>query len=155
MRATEAKLELSPDDHTQITSRLIEGDYPEVKKLMRDDHGAEAVVQVDVINSVIDRMMVLAKTERSTATAITIGDGSMSMSMQSKDVGMVADEFEIKGGQGGDPFKMRFDSESLRRAIQASGRPQVTIKYGPSNKKPIEVCDDADFRAVLMPMRPD
>jgi len=154
VRATETRIELSPDTHTQVTSRLIEGDYPNVKRLIRDDYSGEVTIQTDTINSVIDRMLVIAKNERSTATSIAIGDGSMSMSMQAKGVGMVADEFEVVGGTS-EPFRLRFDSDSLRRAIVASGRPQIKLRYGPSNKKPIEVCDDAGFRAILMPMDPN
>lgn len=155
VRATETRLELSPDDHTQITSRLIEGDYPDVSRLMRDDYSGEVTIQVDVLNAVLDRMSVIAKNERSTATSIVISNGSMSMMMQSKDVGMVADEFDVIGGEKGESFKMKFDSDSLRRAVMASGRPQVKLRYGPVNTKPIELSDDTDFRSVLMPMRPD
>lgn len=158
VRATETKLELSPDNHTQVTSRLIEGDYPNVRRIMRDDYTGEVTIQSDVISSVIDRMMVLAKNERSTATSIIIGDGHMEMSMDSADVGTVVDEFEVVGGETGEPFRMKFDSASLRSAINASGRPQFKIRYGaPSmgNKKPIELSDDTDFRAILMPMAPE
>lgn len=158
VRATETKLELSPDSHTQVTSRLIEGDYPDVRRLLRDDYTGEVTIQADVISSVLDRMLVLAKNERSTATSIIISNGSMEMSMDSTDVGTVVDEFDVVGGEAGESFRLKFDSASLRSAINASGRPQFKIRYGAptaGSKKPIELSDDTDFRAILMPMNPD
>jgi DNA polymerase III sliding clamp (beta) subunit (PCNA family) len=145
---------MTPDGHTQVTSVIIEGDYPNVGKLLRDDYTGEVKVSSALMLSVLDRMALLAKDERSTAMSLDIGEGKVEMRMDADNVGTVVDELSAVGGQA-ETFKMKFQSDVLRRAIQVSGEPQFTFKYGPTNMQAIELSDGTGFRSIIMPMRAD
>jgi DNA polymerase III sliding clamp (beta) subunit (PCNA family) len=151
IRATSTKLHLMPDPYTQATCVLFMDAYPKIEPLLTKaplEHEFE--MACEPIMAMIDRTMVLMKEERAVATNIEIGDGYLKMSM-STDAGLVVDELEIKGGTP-EPLKVSFSPDQLRSALQASGRPNVTVKYGPTHKDPFLISDDGGFRALMMPI---
>lgn len=149
--ADENRVLLMPDDYTQATSVLLKGDYANFEPLLVDKTEHELTVPCEALSTVLDRTLVLAKEERETSTNITFGDGCVTVDMQSE-IGKVVDELEIEGGHTGEPLKMRFDAEMLRKAIDASGRPRLKIRYGPHALAPVRITDDDGFFVLMMPM---
>jgi DNA polymerase III sliding clamp (beta) subunit (PCNA family) len=154
MRATKSHVELMPDSWTQTTCILYRDPYPDIKNMMSKYHQTgEILVVGEELTSALDKMLVLVKSERMPTTTIRIGDGSMYLEMEVPDVGKIADEIEVVGGEPTDPFVVSFSPNSLKMALGASGREKVTIKYGPNSLSPIVVCDDNQFFALMMPIR--
>jgi DNA polymerase III sliding clamp (beta) subunit (PCNA family) len=151
MRAGTKHLELMPDAWTQTTCVLYAADYPNVKQLMKSNQTGQILVVSEALVAALDRMLVLVKAERYPTTTIKIGDGSMYLEMEVPDVGKIADEIEVQGGETHDPFIITFSPDCLKSALAASGREKTTIKYGPTNLSPIIVEDDNQFLALMMP----
>lgn len=150
VRATDQRLQLMPDEHTQATCRLLEGAYPNVRALLdRVESTHEITISVEGLVGMIDRTMVLTKEERLPHTNIEIGDGYLQMSMRT-DVGEVEDRLEGAGG-GSEPFSFAFSPENLRKAVSASGRPEVKLSYQPLPGRPVLITDDNEFTALMMP----
>lgn len=151
IKATDTKLQLMPDPYTQATCVLFAEAYPNITTLLSKaplEH--EMTMACDPVLAMIDRTLVLMKEERLPATNIEIGDGYLKMSM-STDAGLVVDELEIVGGTT-EPLKVSFSPDQLRAALLASGRPNVTVQYGPTPKDPFLISDDSGFRALMMPI---
>lgn len=151
MRAGSQTIELMPDAWTQTTCVLFGADYPKVKNLLRDNQSGQILVISDVLVQALDKMLVLVKAERYPTTTIKIGDGSMYLEMEVPEVGKIADEIEVVGGEQTGQFIITFSPDCLKQALGASGREKVTIKYGPTNLSPMVVEDDNQFFALMMP----
>lgn len=152
MRAGADRIELMPDSWTQTTCVLYADEYPDIKNMMsKYTQTGEILVINEELSAALDKMLVLVKAERYPTTTIKIGDGSMYLEMEVPDVGKIADEIEVVGGETGDPFVITFSPDTLKQALMASGREKVTLKYGPNNMKPMVVSDDNEFLALMMP----
>jgi DNA polymerase III sliding clamp (beta) subunit (PCNA family) len=151
--ASDSRLRIMPDDHTQATCVLYAQDYPNVIKLLDAVKAdKEFEFSAEPLMAMLDRTQVLMKDERLPATNIEIGDGYLKMSI-STDAGTVIDELEIVGGSVGEPLRISFKPDVLRNAINASGRPTLKVRYGPGALDPLVLSDDSDFRALMMTMR--
>lgn len=155
LRADDNHMQIMPDPYTQATCVLFAGDYPKVRSLIKDDQTGTLNVKAADLTAALDRMLVLVKSERHPATTIKIGDGTLNLEMEVPDVGKIADEIEVQGGEASpkEAFVISFSPDSLKSALGASGREVVTIKYGPTPLSPVLVSDDNDFMSLLMPMR--
>lgn len=155
LRADTDRIELMPDAYTQTTCILFAGDYPNVKGLIKDTHTGKVIINTAALTAALDRMLVLVKSERYPVTTIKIGDGSMYLEMEVPDVGKIADEIEVQGGEASpkEPFHITFSPDNLKSALQASGRETVSIEYGPTDMSAIIMRDDNQFFALMMPRR--
>lgn len=154
MCANRTHVLLMPDSWTQTTCILYRDPYPDIKNMMSKYHQTgELLVVNEDLKGALDKMLVLVKSERMPTTTIRIGDGSMYLEMEVPDVGKIADEIEVVGGETTDPFTVSFSPNSLKLALDASGREKVTIQYGPNNLSPVVVKDDNEFFALMMPIR--
>lgn len=152
MRASDSHIELMPDAWTQTTCILFAADYPKVKNLLnKTKPSGEVFVIAEALTAALDKMLVLVKAERYPTTTIKIGDGVMNLEMEVPEVGKIADEIEVVGGEQSGQFIVTFSPDCLKQALMASGREKVTIKYGPTNLSPIMVEDDNQFFSLMMP----
>ena len=151
MRAGTHHIELMPDAWTQTTCVLFAEEYPKVRNLLKNNQSGEIGVVSETLTAALDKMLVLVKAERYPTTTIKIGDGSLYLEMEVPDVGKIADEIEIVGGEKTDPFVITFSPDSLKQALAASGREKVTIKYGPTSLSPMLLTDDNQFLSLMMP----
>lgn len=153
MRASHDKIELMPDAWTQTTCVQFAGAYPDIQKVLLEKYKqtGEILVQSEILIAALDKMLVLVKSERYPTTTIKIGDGSMYLEMEVPDVGKIADEIEVIGGETTGQFIITFSPDALKQALAASNREKATIKYGPTNLSPILLVDDNQFTALMMP----
>lgn len=158
VRATQYRFEIMPDPHTQASCVLYEEPYPKLRALVErslaklqatDTPSTKIQMDSESLLGMIDRTLVLMKDERLESTIIEIGETYFKMIMTTG-AGTVIDEVEITGG-GTDPFRVSFSPETLRSAVMASGRPVVSLTYGPTPKDPVQVTDDQNFVALMMP----
>lgn len=153
MRATDTHVLLMPDEFTQMSSVLYATEYPQVGPLFaREQYNMTLTVQVERLMAALGRMLVLVKSERYPVTTIEIERGVMRLEMEVPEVGRVDDEVEVEGGDH-DTFRLAFTPDNLTDALNASGRPKVTLDYGPTDLSQIRVRDDNDFVAVIMPRK--
>lgn len=155
LRAGTNVVEIMPDSWTQTTCTLIAQEYPNIAGLMKNRQTGKVYVGTEELASVLDQMLVLVKEERYPATTIEIGEGMMKVSMDVPDVGKVLNEIEVTGGTaaGEDPFTISFSPQILKNALAASGRPDISILYGPTPLDPMKIEDDNGFVALAMPIR--
>jgi DNA polymerase III sliding clamp (beta) subunit (PCNA family) len=152
--ATPNRLNLMPDPYTQATCVLIEEPYPNLKGLIEQHNKSNDQISLsaDALVGMLDRTLVLIKEERAPSTNIEIGENYLKMSL-STDVGLIQDELEvIGGGVAKEPIKLAFSAENLKSAVMASGRPSLTLSFGPTARDAVRLSDDNNYLAVMMPM---
>ena len=151
IRATSSRLQIMPDPYTQASCVLYELPYPNVRALIDKAEPASSIdFGADALLGMIDRTLVLVRDERLPATNIEIGNGVLKMVM-STESGLIVDELDVTGTDGEATFKISFSPSALRSAVTASGRPTMTMRYGPDVRSPIIIEDDNDFRSLMMP----
>lgn len=149
LRAEEHRLQIMPDDYTQATSILFVREYPDVRKLLKEEFTGELTVNCEALIMALERMLVLTKSERIPITSIEIAPGCMKLEMEAPDVGKIADELDILGGDVS--IRMLFTPDNLKGALTASGSKEVKIEYGPTPLSPVRVTDTNQFMSLLMP----
>lgn len=159
MFADDTHMWVSPDQWTQTTCTLHAGDYPDVPKLLEGFEKrftGKLIAECETLKAAIDRSLVLVKSERYPRTTVEIGEGTMKLTVEVPGVGKIADEIDIQGGQppGAEPFIFLFAPDYLKRAVEASGRQTIELRYGPSPLSPLLLCDDNDYKVIMMPMQP-
>jgi DNA polymerase III sliding clamp (beta) subunit (PCNA family) len=150
---TSSHIRIMPDEHTQTSTLLIEGNYPDIPKMLGVfTPMLNRSVNVDrerLLDAVV-RSMILATADRLPRCSITFGKGTMKLEMDSSDVGMTSDEFDVGGGDAIE-HKATFTPTALKGALEATSRPIVSIDYGNDKRHPIRVRDDGQYEAVIMP----
>lgn len=155
LRATDRRLEVMPDDDTQLTATIYDAAYPAVLGIMRDNFAGTLDVDRAEFADAISRMLVLVKGERYPRLRVTIGDGVIFLSMQVPEVGLMEDEIECVGGPTVDRVTVEFTPQNVLGALTHALTERVEVRYGvaddPERLAPVEVVG-GDFDCYLMPL---
>ena len=138
-------------DSTVLTSKLIDGTFPDYERVIPS--GNDKVLGVDgkVFREAVDRVSTIS-TEKSRAVKLALGKGQLTLSASSPENGTAVEELEVDyGGQG---LEIGFNSRYLIEIAQQIGGPEMHFRMADS-ASPTIVTDPKDESAlyVIMPMR--
>lgn len=141
----------------QNTTRLIDGDYPQVRSLFRNDINGHAVVSRTELLEAIKRSKIVV--EKNSAVRLSFSEGQVT----------------VEGGQGGDnaqakevlqanlvgeDISMAFNPTYLQDSLSVMTDPYVRVSFTHASKpavlssqEELEGDDSLDFRVLLMPIR--
>jgi DNA polymerase III sliding clamp (beta) subunit (PCNA family) len=155
MRATEKRLEIMPDDDTQIACTLLNGDYPNVGAIRRDEFGGTFKVNVAALVDAINGMLVLVRGERYPYLHLRVGKDTLALDMQVEATGKMEDEIAISTEIADqDEFDLWITPQNLLGAVSHAGNDEITFCYGPANTQAISVQDGRGYEYWGMPLRP-
>lgn len=150
LSATPTRLLMMPDPYTQTSTVLLAEEFPSMEMHMKyDRYTSSFEVDAGPLADALDRMLVLVKAERIPVTKLAIAPGALKLEMDALEVGKMADEVEIVGGN--QAMEMLFTPQYLRDALQASGDTKVTIEYGPGPLDRVRLTDRNGFTCIIMP----
>lgn len=158
------RLQIMPDEDTQITSLCLAAVYPKVDGIMRDNFDGEVSCDREVWLDALTRMLVLVKGDRYPRVHVTLSKDSMMLFLSDDSTGEMTDELDVEGGPpAGEEFEIEFSPNTLTSALGAATRQMVTFKYGgrgrsesfKPNMLPIHFYDEGGFDSWLMPLAPD
>lgn len=154
LRATDRRLEMMPDDDTQLTAIVYQEQYPAVRQVLPpvDSLDFELTVPREQLLEVLDRMIVLVKGERYSQLKLTISSEAIDLDMRVTEKGDVQERLEVVGGPV-EPKEIWFDPLNLRSVAASGMREQMTIGFG-SERHPAHFYDASGFDAWLMPVLP-
>lgn len=161
VRVQKDRLQIMPDEDTQITSMVLAAQYPNVKGIIRDNFDGRVSVDREAFFESLNRMLIMVKSERYPRVLVTLRKDSIHIKVSDASTGEMEDEIDAKGGPDVD-FLMEFTPSTLTNALEVSTRAQVDFDYGGSvanpaftaNMLPIHFFDDGGFDAWLMPLSP-
>jgi DNA polymerase III subunit beta len=135
---------------TVLSSRLIDGQFPNYRQLLPDDHEHELRVDAAEITEVVRRMSLLA--QKNAPLRLSFAEGELTVSAQTPDVGEARETLPV--AFSGEPFEIGFNPEFLRDGLESVEGGELLLKLiSPLRPGLVESGDDSGFRYLIMPIR--
>jgi DNA polymerase III subunit beta len=141
----------------RLTTRLIEGSFPNYRALLPDAHETSVVVERTALVEALQRVAVVAMGQANTPVTLTFGDGSVDLQAGSQEVGDAAEALPAE--IDGDGLQIAFNPAFLLSGLEATGTERIRIELRdglkPAVLRPQAEGDDRvdDLTYLLMPMR--
>jgi DNA polymerase-3 subunit beta len=138
---------------TELTARLIEGDFPNYQQLIPAGYPNKLTVDRDSLTHAVERVSLVGGTNRDSAPIrlAMSGDG-LELSATAQDVGQSYEPVEAKFE--GTDVTVAFNSRFLLDGVEAAGSAEITIEtIDPLKPAVLRGSSAADFLYLLMPVR--
>ena len=145
------------DDTSMLTSRLVEGEFPEYDKIIPADNDISITIDTQQLLSVVRRVSLLAN-PKTLLVKFEAQDGILKLSANTPDFGEAREEMEIKRGDGN--IQIAFSAKLILDVLTHVDMEDVALNL----KDPLSAAllqpaidDDqstsVDYRYLIMPMR--
>jgi DNA polymerase-3 subunit beta len=133
-----------------LSSRLIDGQFPNYRQLLPDAHEHELTLSTPELTDVVRRMSLMA--QKNAPLRLGFGEGELKVSAQTPDVGEAHESMPVPFQ--GEPFEIGFNPDFLRDGLESVDAPELRLKLiSPLRPGLIEAGDDSGFQYLIMPIR--
>jgi len=133
-----------------LSSRLIDGQFPNYRQLLPDTHEHELTVSTSELTDVVRRMSLMA--QKNAPLRLAFGDGELKVSAQTPDVGEAHESMPIPFQ--GEPFEIGFNPDFLRDGLESVDADDLRLKLiSPLRPGLIEAGDQSGFQYLIKPIR--
>jgi DNA polymerase-3 subunit beta len=133
-----------------LSSRLIDGQFPNYRQLLPETFEHELRVAGGELTDVVRRISLLA--QKNAPLRLAFAAGELTVSAQTPDVGEARESLPI--AFAGEPLEIGFNPEFLRAGLEAIDEGDVLLKLiSPLRPGLIESADESRFRYLIMPIR--
>jgi DNA polymerase-3 subunit beta len=133
-----------------LSSRLIDGQFPNYRQLLPDAFEHELRLAGAEITEVVRRIALLA--QKNAPLRLAFSEGEVTVSARTPDVGEARETLPVPFA--GEPLEIGFNPEYLRDGLEAVEGGDVVLKLiSPLRPGLIEAGDDSGFVYLLMPIR--
>jgi DNA polymerase III subunit beta len=137
-------------DGATLSSRLIEGQFPNHAQLVPESFEHELRLPNDELTEVVRRISLLA--QKNAPLLLAFSDGQLTISAQTPDVGEARES--IPAPFKGEPMEIGFNPDFLRDGLESVGSEDAMLKLiSPLRPGLIESADDGGFQYLIMPIR--
>jgi DNA polymerase-3 subunit beta len=137
---------------TSVTTRLIEGDFPNYEQLIPSSYPNRMTVARDQLSAAINRVRLVGQGRDTAPIRLAMTAEGLELSAVAQDVGEAHETVEAKF-EGSD-VTVAFNSQFLLEGIDAAAGSEVTIEsIDPLKPAVLKGTDSADFLYLLMPVR--
>ncbi len=137
-------------DRVVLSSRLIDGQFPNYRQLLPENFEHELRVSGAELTDVVRRMSLLA--QKNAPLRLAFQPGELTVSAQTPDVGEARESLPI--AFQGEPLEIGFNPEFLRAGLEAIEQGDVLLKLiSPLRPGLIEAADESRFQYLIMPIR--
>lgn len=143
----------------RLTSRLIEGSFPNYRGLLPDAHETTVVIERAPLIEALQRVSVVAQGKANSPVTLTFEDGTVDLRANNQEIGDAAEALPAE--IAGDGLTIAFNPALLLAGLEAMGTPSIRVELRdglkPAVLRPQAAEDDDgpedDFTYLLMPMR--
>jgi DNA polymerase-3 subunit beta len=133
-----------------LSSRLIDGQFPNYRQLLPDAYEHELSLSGTEITEVVRRISLLA--QKNAPLRLAFAEGELKVSARTPDVGEAEESLPVPFQ--GEPLEIGFNPEFLRDGLEAVDSGDVVLKLiSPLRPGLIEAADGSGFQYLLMPIR--
>lgn len=133
-----------------LSSRLIDGQFPNYQQLLPDAYDHELNFKTEQLVDVVRRISLLA--QKNTPLRLSLAAGKLIISAQTPDIGEATEALE--SDFSGEEFEIGFNPEFLRDGLESITAEEVVLKLiSPLRPGLIEPADDSGFLYLIMPIR--
>ena len=137
-------------DGTTLSSRLIDGQFPNYNQLLPDAYEHELRLDCAEITDVVRRVSLLA--QKNAPLRLAFAEGELTVSAQTPDVGEARETLPVPFQ--GEPLEIGFNPEFLRDGLESVEADEVVLKLiSPLRPGLIEAGDGSGFLYLIMPIR--
>ncbi len=135
---------------TLLSSRLIDGQFPNYRQLLPETFEHELRISASELTDVVRRISLLA--QKNAPLRLAFSSGELTVSAQTPDVGEARESLPL--AFEGEPLEIGFNPEFLRAGVEAIDDGDVVLKLiSPLRPGLIESGDGSGFRYLIMPIR--
>lgn len=137
-------------DDTWLTTRRIDGQFPDVNRLLPESFAAEIDLPRLELRDVVRRAAVMA--QRNAPLRLRFAAGELTVSAQSQDVGETSES--LPAPYTGEPIEIGFNAEFLADGIDSISSDTLRLKLiNPLRPGLITAVGDDSFWYLIMPIR--
>jgi DNA polymerase-3 subunit beta len=137
-------------DNVVLSSRLIDGQFPDYRKLLPDSVEHELRLSSSEFTDVVRRVSLLA--QKNAPLRLSFAEGQVTASAQTPDIGEASETIPVPFH--GEPFEIGFNPEFLRDGLESVESPEVLLKLiSPLRPGLIESAEGGGFVYLIMPIR--
>lgn len=135
-----------------ITTRLIEGDFPNYQQLIPTGYPNRLAVTRDVLSSAVNRVRLVGQSRDTAPIRLHMNAEGLELSAIAQDVGEAHESVEAKF-EGGELI-VAFNAQFLIDGIEAAGSSDLTLEtIDPLKPAVLRSTESTDFLYLLMPVR--
>ncbi len=133
-----------------LSSRLIDGQFPNYNQLLPDSYEHELHVDAQEIADVVRRISLMA--QKNAPLRLRFAEGELTVSAQTPDVGEAQETVPVPFA--GEPFEIGFNPDFLRDGLESAESGEIVLKLiSPLRPGLIESGDGGGFLYLIMPIR--
>ena len=140
-------------DGTELTARLVEGEFPNYQQLVPSGYPNRLTVQRDALADAVNRVRLVGGQNRdSSPIRLAMSGEGLELSATAQDVGQSYEPVEAK--YEGTELTVAFNSQFLLDGLEATGSAELVIEsVDPLKPAVLRSSDSSDFLYLLMPVR--
>jgi len=131
-----------------LTSRRIDGQFPNYKQLLPETFEAEITLQRESLLEVVRRAGVMA--QRNAPLRLRFAEGELTISAQTQDVGEATESLPIDFG--GEEIEIGFNPDFLRDGLEAVSSNTIQLKLINRLRPGLIASPDESFWYLIMPI---
>lgn len=141
-------------DHVLFYSRILDGTYPDVSKLIPKEFQSEMYVHTKQLIEAIDRAYLLSREDRTNIVKLVMKeDETIEISSQSSELGKVTEILPMHNHTG-QLFTISFNSKYMMDALKVIDSEKVRFGFtGPMNPIVIQPEDGTKILQLILPYR--
>jgi DNA polymerase-3 subunit beta len=137
--------------NTAISSRLIDGNYPDYRQLIPASYPNQLRVAKDTLLVSLKRAKLLAN-DQTSSVRLTLRSTGVDITTQSHDKGEVTDS--VDGDYSGEELTIAFNPTFFIEGVEAVSGDEIVLETSDSTRPAmIHGVDDEHYRYLLMPVR--
>ena len=147
---------LGEHDERRLTSRLIEGPFPNYRSLLPDGSEVEVLVERAALTEALQRVAVVASAQTNTPVLLAFGEDSVDIQASNQEAGDASEQLaaDVTGG----PLEIAFNPAYLLSGLEATGTDTVRFELRDGLRAAVlrphaEDGEVDDLTYLLMPMR--
>jgi DNA polymerase III subunit beta len=140
---------LFASDGVLLTTRRIEGQFPNYRQLLPEAFDYEVTVNREEVLDVVRRVAVLA--QRNAPLRLRFADGELTVSAQTQDVGEGKES--LPAGFSGEALEIGFNPDFLRDGVESADGDDLRLKLISPLRPAVLQGEGDDFSYLIMPIR--
>jgi DNA polymerase-3 subunit beta len=136
-------------DGIWLTTRRIDGQFPNYKQLLPDTFEHELALPREELLEVVRRTAVMA--QRNSPLRLRFAEGELTISARTQDVGEATESLPL--AFAGEPLEIGFNPEFLREGVESVDEDEVQLKLISPLRPGLIQSAEGDFSYLIMPIR--
>lgn len=150
VEVSESKIRITAGP-TTLTSKLIEGTFPDYRRVIPSGNDKRATIDADPFRQAIDRVSTLA-TATARTVRLSLADTGLTLAVTTPENGTATED--LSADYEGPPIDVGFNSRYLLDVLAVLGGDTVLLKLAePGSPAILQSREGAALLVVLMPMR--